>query len=248
MGKLDSKRAIITGASQGIGRAVALRLASEGASVALTYHTNREGAVAAVQTITSEGGRALAVHLDVAVAEETESVTQAVVDAWGGVDILVNNAGITRDSLLLRMSEDQWQDVVDTNLKGAFLCTKAVLRHMVRQRWGRIINMSSVVALTGNVGQANYAAAKAGLIGLSRSVAREVATRNITANAITPGFIDTQMVERLTVETQATIKQLIPMGRFGSTGDVAALVAFLASDDAAYITGQALSVDGGLSL
>ena len=248
MGRLEGRRALVTGASHGIGRAVALQLGTDGADVALTYHTHRDGAESAAHEISRVGARAQVMELDVVNGSQVETTVQRLVTNWGGVDILVNNAGITRDSLLVRMTDEQWDEVVATNLRGAFLCTRAVLRHMVRQRFGRIINISSVVALTGNVGQANYAAAKAGLIGLTRSVAREVATRGITANAVTPGFINTRMVEAIPEDTRALIRGLIPMSRFGEPSDVAALVAFLASDDAGYITGQSLSVDGGLSL
>ena len=248
MGRLDGKRALVTGASQGIGQAVALRLASEGAKVAINYRSHREGADATAAQVAQAGGTALVLQADVSQAKEVRALVQQVEDAWEGIDILVNNAGITRDNLLLRLSEDDWDQVIDTNLKGAFLCTKAALRSMVRQRWGRIVNMSSVVALTGNPGQANYAAAKAGLIGLTRTTAHEVASRNITVNALTPGFIATSMVAALAPKTQEAIKERIPLGRFGSAEDVAGLVAFLASDDASYITGQVIGIDGGLSL
>ena len=247
-GSLDGRRALVTGASQGIGRAIALRLGVEGASVALNYNRSRAEAEEAAAQVTAAGGTALTVGGDVSQAEHANALVQQVVDAWGGIDILVNNAGITRDNLVLRLSEEDWDQVMDTNLKGAFLCTKAAIKHMVRQRWGRIINMSSVVALTGNPGQSNYTAAKAGLIGFTRTVAREVATRGITVNALTPGFITTRMVEGLADELKETIKEHIPQGRFGSPEEVAALAAFLAGDEAGYITGQAIGVDGGLSL
>jgi 3-oxoacyl-[acyl-carrier protein] reductase len=248
MARLDGKRALVTGASQGIGREVALRFAAEGARVAVNYLRHPAEAEAVAKHITASGGSAFTVQADVSRADQVEAMVQKLVQAWGGVDILVNNAGITSDNLVLRMSEEEWDRVVDTNLKGAFLCTKAALRHMVRQRWGRVLNMSSVVALTGNPGQANYTAAKAGLIGFTRTIAREVASRNITVNALAPGFITTQMVEQLSEQTQAAIKERIPLGRFGSPADVAALAAFLASEEAGYITGQSISVDGGLGL
>ena len=248
MGRLDNRRALVTGASGGIGRQVALRLAAEGACVGVNYHTHPEAATAVVQEIAAAGGTAQALHADVTQAAQVQAMVEEMAKAWGGVDILVNNAGITRDNLVLRLSEEDWDRVLDTNLKGAFLCTKAVMRHMTRERWGRVINMSSVVALAGNPGQANYAAAKAGLIGFTRTVAREMASRNITVNALAPGFIGTAMVESLSDEAKAAIKARVPMGRFGTPEDVAALVAFLASDEAGYITGQAIGIDGGIAL
>ncbi len=248
MGSLDGKRALVTGASRGIGRAVALRLAADGAAIAVNYHTSESEASEVVAAITGSGGTAVSIGGDVSDAPQAASIVVAAQEALGGLDILVNNAGITRDNLALRLSEEDWDAVLDTNLKGAFLCTKAALRAMVRQRWGRIINMSSVVAGTGNPGQANYAAAKAGLIGLTKTVAREVASRGITVNAVAPGFISTRMVEAITEEQQGRVLERIPLARFGTPEDVAACVAFLASDDAGYITGQVLGVDGGLSL
>ncbi len=248
MHRLEGKRALVTGASRGIGRETAVRLASEGAFVALNYNSGKAEAEAAAREIEDAGGKAVTVAGSVATAEEAEALVQAATDALGGLDILVNNAGITRDNLLLRMTEEDWDAVLDTNLKGAVFCTKAAVRGMMRQRSGRIINMSSVVALTGNPGQANYTAAKAGLIGFTRTLAREVASRGITVNAIAPGYIETQMVAAIPEDLQNKIKEMVPLARFGTTADVAACVAFLASDDAAYITGQVLSVDGGLSL
>ncbi len=248
MGRLDNRRALVTGASGGIGRGVALRLAAEGSRVAVHCHTHREPAQAVAQEIAAAGGEAQVVQADVTQGDQVEAMVRQVTEAWGGVDILVNNAGVTRDNLLLRMSEEEWDQVVDTSLKGAFLCTKAVLRGMTRQRWGRIINMSSVVAMAGNPGQANYTAAKAGLIGFTRTLAREMASRGITVNALTPGFITSAMVESLSQEAQAAIKERIPMGSFGSPEDVAAVVAFLAGDDAGYVTGQVIGIDGGLSI
>ena len=246
--RLSGKRALVTGASRGIGRAVALRLAAEGASVALNYHSGREEAETVAAEIAAAGGSAATLAGNVADAAQAEALVDAAVEALGGLDILVNNAGITRDNLLMRLSEEDWDAVIDTNLKGAFLCTKAAVRPMLRQRSGRIVNMSSVVALTGNPGQANYTAAKAGLIGFTRTIAREVASRGITVNALAPGFIATQMVEAIPEELQAQIRERIPLGTFGSPEDVAGCVAFLASADAAYITGQVISIDGGLGL
>ena len=248
MGSLEGKRALVTGASRGIGRAVALRLAADGAAVAVNYHTGEAEAADVVAAITGSGGIAVSIGGDVSDAAQAAATVTTAAEVLGGLDILVNNAGITRDNLVLRLSEEQWDAVLDVNLKGAFLCTKAALRPMLRQRSGRIINMTSVVAGTGNPGQANYAAAKAGLIGLTKSVAREVASRGITVNAVAPGFISTRMVEAITEEQRELVLGRIPLARFGTPADVAACVAFLASDDAGYITGQVLGVDGGLSL
>ncbi len=248
MSRLSGQRALVTGASRGIGRAVALRLASEGASVALNYNSGQEEAETVAAEITAAGGSAVTLQGNVADATQAEALVDAAAEALGGLDILVNNAGITRDNLLMRLSEDDWDAVIDTNLKGAFLCTKAAIRPMLRQRSGRIVNMSSVVAITGNPGQANYTAAKAGLIGFTRTVAREVASRGITVNAIAPGFIATQMVDSIPEDLQAQIRERIPLGAFGTPEDVAGCVAFLVSADAAYITGQVLSIDGGLGL
>ena len=248
MNRLDGKRALVTGASRGIGRAIALRLAAEGASVAVNYHSGADEAASVVSEITASGGSAIAFQASVASAEEANRLVDATVEALGGIDILVNNAGITRDNLLMRLSEDDWDAVLDTNLKGAFLCTKAAIRPMLRQRSGRIVNMSSIVAITGNPGQANYTAAKAGLIGFTKTIAREVASRGITVNALAPGFIETQMVEAIPEDLRKQILERIPLGQFGTPDDVARSVVFLASDDGAYITGQVIGIDGGLSL
>jgi len=248
MSRLSGKRALVTGASRGIGRAVALRLAAEGASVALNYRAGREEAEAVVAEIAASGGSAAVLQGDVSVAAEAEALVGAAEAALGGLDILVNNAGATRDNLLMRLSEEDWDAALNTNLKGAFLCAKAAIRPMLRQRFGRIVNMSSVVALTGNPGQANYAAAKAGLIGFTRTVAREVASRGVTVNALAPGFIETQMIESIPDDLRARILERIPLGRFGAPDDVAGCVAFLCGDDGAYITGQTISIDGGLAL
>ena len=238
----------MTGASRGIGRAVALRLAADGAAIAVNYHTGEAEAAEVVAAITGAGGTAVSIGGDVSDAAGAAATVATAQEALGGLDILVNNAGITRDNLVLRLSEEDWDAVLDVNLKGALLCTKAALRPMLRQRSGRIINMTSVVAGTGNPGQANYAAAKAGLIGLTKTVAREVASRGITVNAVAPGFISTRMVEAITEEQRGLVLERIPLARFGTPEDVAACVAFLASGDAGYITGQVLGVDGGLSL
>jgi len=245
---LTGKNALITGGSRGIGRQVALRLAAEGVAVAVNYNTGEAEAATIVEEAIALGVNAIAIKGSVADAADADALVAATVSQLGSLDILVNNAGITRDNLLMRMAEEDWDAVMDTNLKGAFLCTKAAIRPMLRQRSGRIINMSSVVALTGNAGQANYTAAKAGLIGFTKTVAREVASRGITVNALAPGFIETRMVDELGEDLMKQIMERIPLARFGSTEDVAASVAFLASEDAAYITGQVLSVDGGLGL
>jgi 3-oxoacyl-[acyl-carrier protein] reductase len=214
--------------------------------VAVVFAGNREKAEAVVGEIQEMGRRSVAIQADVSQAEQVDAMVKQVVEAFGRIDILVNNAGITRDNLLLRLKEEDWDAVLSTNLKGVFLCTKAVTRQMMKQRFGRIINISSVVGLIGNPGQANYVAAKAGVIGLTKTAARELASRGISVNAVAPGFIETDMTAVLGEETREQMLGQIPLGRFGSAEDVAGAVAFLASDDAAYITGQTLNVDGGM--
>lgn len=246
MGRFSGKVALVTGASRGIGRSIAERMGAEGAAVAVNYRSDERGARETARVISEAGGTALTVQGDVSVASEASSLVATVMQEMGGIHVLVNNAGISSDMLTMRLSEEDWDRVLDTDLKGAFLTTKAALRPMIRQRFGRIINIASVVAFTGNAGQASYAAAKAGLVGLTKSVAREVATRGITANAVAPGLILTDMTEQLPGEIRDWMLSQIPMGKPGAPSDVAGVVAFLASDDAAYLTGQVLKVDGGM--
>jgi 3-oxoacyl-[acyl-carrier protein] reductase len=243
---LSGKIALITGGSRGIGRAVAIRLAQGGAKIAFNYRGNHEAAQEVLGELKGGGAHAMAVAGDVAVAADVDRVVKATIEAFGQIDILVNNAGITRDNLLLRMTEEDWDAVLDTNLKSTFLVTKTVLRGMLRQRSGRIVNITSVSGLLGNAGQSNYAASKAGMIGFTRSVAREVASRGITVNAVAPGFIETDIWAGVSDEARKTILAMAPLGTIGRPEDVAEAVAFLASDAGRYITGQTLNVDGGL--
>jgi 3-oxoacyl-[acyl-carrier protein] reductase len=245
--KLAGRVALITGGGRGIGRATAFRLAQEGANVAINFKGNAAAAQEAKRLVEGTGRKATLVQGDVAADGQAEDVVkQALAFGDGRIDILVNNAGITRDNLVLRMSVQEWDDVLDLNLRAAFLVTKAVIRPMMKQRSGRIVNVSSIAGVAGNMGQANYASAKAGLIGFTKTIAREMASRNITCNAVAPGFIPTELTQDLLKQMEETILKQIPLGRFGTVEDVANAIAFLASDDAAYITGQVLVIDGGM--
>jgi len=245
---LAGKSALVTGASRGIGRAIALKLSSLGAKIAINFAGNVAKAQEVKDAIESNGGEAVLVQGNVADFETVQSIVKTVTEKFGTIDILVNNAGITRDNLLIKMSETDFDEVTATNLKGVFNCTKAVSRLMMKQRGGRIVNLSSVVGIIGNAGQANYAAAKAGIIGFTKSVAKELASRNITVNAIAPGFIATDMTNVLSDKAKEELLKGIPAGRIGAAEDVANLAAFLVSDDAAYITGQVICVDGGMAM
>ncbi len=244
--ELTGKSALVTGGSRGIGRAIVTRLATQGADVAFTYKGNAAAAAETAASVEALGRRALAVQGDAARVETAEAVVKQVLDAFGKVDILVNNAGITRDDLIMRMTESTWREVLETNLFGAFYMTKAVTRPMLKARSGRIVNITSVSGQAGQTGQANYSAAKAGLIGLTKASARELASRSITVNAVAPGFVLTELTQDLPEALQAEITARTPLGRFGQTSEIADAVAFLVSDEAAYITGQVLAVDGGL--
>ncbi len=243
---LSGSVALVTGASRGIGAVIARRLAEAGVKVGVNYLSSPESAEEVVSSIISAGGEALMVEGDVSQEEPAKSTVQQVVSNWGRIDILVNNAGINRDRLLLRMNTDDWDQVIQVDLRGAFLCTRFVMPHLIKQRSGRIVNISSVVGISGNPGQANYAAAKAGLIGFTKSVAREVASRNVTVNALAPGYITTGMVEKLSEAAREKILSRIPMGRFGVAEDVSEAVVFLCSNGASYITGEVLTIDGGM--
>ena len=244
---LEGRTALITGGGRGIGRATAIRLAREGARIAINYKGNAEAAEEAKRLVEKGGGKATLIQGDVSVDDQAENVVKsALAFGEGRLDILVNNAGITRDNLLVRMSAEDWDAVVDLSLRGAFLVTKAAMRPMMKQRSGRIVNVSSVAGVAGNAGQANYASAKAGLIGFTKTVAREMAVRNITCNAVAPGFVPTDLTNALLKQMEETILKQIPLGRFGTVEDVANAIAFLASDEASYITGQVIVVDGGM--
>ncbi len=245
---LEGKVALVTGASRGIGREIARTLARYGAAVVVNYNGSKERADEVVTEITGNGGRAVAVQANVASAGEIAKLFEEAVSAFGRIDILVNNAGITKDNLILKMSEEEFDAVLDTNLKGAFLCMKHAAKLMLKQRGGRIVNISSISGIIGNAGQANYCAAKAGLVGLTKSLARELGSRGITVNAVAPGFIETDMTEKLPDQVKEGMLAQIPLKRAGSVQDIAEAVAFLGSDHASYITGQTLQVNGGMDM
>lgn len=245
---LESRVAIVTGASRGIGRAIALELGRRGAAVVVNYNQSAEAASEVVSQILAEGGRASDFQADVADYQQAQNLTKYTLDTYNGLDILVNNAGITRDNLIMMMNEQDWDFVLATNLKSTFNCSKAAVRHMIRKRYGRIINVTSVAGQIGNPGQTNYSASKAGQIGFTKALAREVASRNITVNAIAAGYIETEIWANVPDEIRQSILSLIPLGRKGEAEEIAFAVAFLVSDQAAYITGQVLGVDGGMAM
>jgi 3-oxoacyl-[acyl-carrier protein] reductase len=245
---LEGRVAIVTGASRGIGHAVSLELARQGAAVVVNYLRSSDQAEALIQQIQAEGGRAHAVQADVSDSQQAQNLVKAAIEIFEGLDILVNNAGITRDMVIMMMSEQDWDSVINTNLKSTFNCSKAAIRHMMRKRYGRIVNITSVAGQMGNPGQTNYSASKAGQIGFTKALAREVASRNITVNAIAAGYIDTEIWSNVPDEARQAVMSLIPLGRKGEPEEIAYAVAFLVSDRAAYITGQILGVDGGMAM
>jgi len=242
--EITDKVALVTGSARGIGRAIALKLAEVGANVVVSDINDAESVAAEIRAMNRQS---LAVTADVSSPADVTRLVETTIETFGRTDILVNNAGVTRDQLLMRMSDEEWDTVLNIDLKSAFLCTRAVLRHMLKQRWGRIISIASIIGEIGNAGQANYASAKAGVIGFTRSIAKEVGSRGITANAVAPGFIDTQMTQQIPEKQRQELMQRIPLGFLGSPRDVAEAVAFLASEEARYITGQVLNVDGGMA-
>lgn len=244
--KLSGKVALVTGSSRGIGKAIAIHLAQLGADIVVNYYKGREEADDTVREILSLGRRSLAIQADVSDNHSVDNMFMEIMKSFGTVDILVNNAGINRDSLLLRMKEEDWEQVLNTNLKGVYLCSKHASRVMMKKRQGKIVNISSVIGVAGNIGQSNYAAAKAGIIGFSKSIAKELASRNIQVNVVAPGFIETDMTDKLPDQLKQAILSQIPLGRFGDPIDVANVVGFLVSDESRYITGQVIHVDGGM--
>lgn len=244
--QLKGKTAVVTGGSRGIGRAIALQLAANGANVVVNYTSNSEAALSVVREIEAMGVSGKAIKADVSKGEEVENLVNEVLKTFGSIDILVNNAGINRDNLIIRMTEQEFDDVINTNLKGAFICTKSVARVMIKQKSGKIINVSSVVGIVGNAGQSNYAAAKAGLIGFTKSMAKELAKRGINVNAVAPGFIETDMTSKLSEKVKEEFINNIPMQRTGKPEDIAKTVLFLASEYSDYITGQVINIDGGM--
>lgn len=248
MKELNGRVAVVTGSSRGLGRAIAVKLASLGAKVVVNYHSNKAAGEETLRLIQQAGGEAIVIQADVSVFDDAQRLIQGALDHFGRLDILVNNAGTTRDTLLVRMSEEEWDIVVDTNLKGVFNCCKAAQRSMLKQRYGRIVNITSIAALAGNAGQTNYSAAKAGQIGFTKALAKEVGSRNITVNAIAPGYIPTDLSATIPPDLLAKGMELMPLGRPGIPEDIANAVAFLVSDEGNYITGQVLAVDGGLAM
>ena len=245
---IAGKTALVTGAAKGLGRAISLKLADKGVKVALNYKTSADDAKEVAGLINGSGGEAFTLQADVSELDQVTAMIDSVHEKWGNVDILVNNAGIIDDGLLVRMSDEAWHNVMNTNLNGTFYCTRACLRTMLRSRWGRIINVGSVVGIRGNAGQVNYSASKAAIIGFTKALAKEVATRNITVNAVTPGYVETDTTAILTDEQKEYWQSVIPQGHFGEADDIAHMVAFLADEKAKYITGQVISVDGGMAV
>ena len=244
----NKKTALVTGSSKGIGKAISIRLAEMGINVAVNYNTSSSQAEDLVKTLQKMGVDSFAIKADVSQLDQVEKMINQVNETWGGIDILINNAGIIDDNLLIRMSIEAWDRVIATNLNGTFYCTRAVIRNMIKQRWGRIINIGSVVGIRGNIGQSNYSASKAAIIGFTKSLAKEVAKRGVTVNTVTPGYISTDTVDTLPQKTKDTIMTWIPQGHFGEADDIAHLVAFIASDKSDYMTGQIVSVDGGMAI
>lgn len=242
----DNQVAVVTGGSRGIGKAISLELASKGKKIAIVYRTNKEKALETLKEVERSGTEGLIFQADITRWSDIESVIEGVLTKWGRIDILINNAGVTRDNLLIKMTEEEWEDVIDVDLKGAFICTRLAVRSMMKNRWGRIVNITSVIGEIGNIGQANYTAAKAGVIGFTKACAREFSRWNITVNAVAPGYIETEMTSILDEKVKTEYLDRIPLGRFGKAEEVAKVIGFLVSEDASYITGQVINIDGGL--